>query len=190
METIIVKQSSSAIQKAVSILEKGGLLVYPTETCYGLGADATNKKAVAKVFRVKGRDADKKIAFAVSSLQMAKKYFRINDDAEKLVKAFMPGPLTLIVKGNSFRIPLNKFVLELIEKFGRPITATSTNISGQEPIYSTDEIISIFAGNVDLIVDAGNLPLRKVSTVFDVDSRKILREGQISEHEIMKFLNK
>lgn len=190
MKTIIVRQSTSAIEKAVSVLGAGGLIIYPTETCYGLGADATNKKAVAKVFRAKGRDADKKIAFAVSSLQMAKKYFMINDESEKLVKAFMPGPLTLVVNGDSFRIPSNKFALELIEKLGRPITATSANLSGQEPIYNADEIISTFAGNVDLIIDARNLPVRKASTVFDVDSRKILRDGQISEQRIIKVLAK
>lgn len=186
--TLVIKQNSSAIEKAVSVLNSQGLIIYPTETCYGIGADATDENAIAKVLQIKKRPPEKKVSVAVSSLEMAKKYFSLNHKAEKLAGAFMPGPLTLIVNGNSFRIPSNKFVLKLIEKFGKPITATSANISGQDSIYDIDKIIQIFGGEIDLIIDAGNLPVRKVSTVFDLDMNKILREGAITEQEIMKVL--
>jgi len=196
MTAIIKVTNKGAIGHAVSVLNSGGIVVYPTETSYGLGADATNDKAVKNIIRIKKRSKSKKISVAFSDIRMARKYLIITKNAEKLVKAFMPGPLTLIVESKNkptkkvgFRIPDNDFVRRLIRKFGKPITATSANISGRSDLYKIKDVIKIFNSKVDLIIDGGNLPKRKPSTIFDVLDKKILRKGPVSEKEIQEILN-
>ena len=195
MKTEILKINNSTIVKAVHVLSKGGIIIYPTETVYGIGADATNDKAVKKVIDVKKRLPSKHIIVAVSDLKMAKKYAVVTKKAEILAKKFMPGPLTLVVESKSrparkirFRIPDNKFVLSIIRKFGKLITTTSANISGRENLYKIKDIIKSFDGKVDMIIDAGNIPKRKPSTVFDVLEGKVVREGSISEKKILDAL--
>ena len=188
MKTLFIRHGENP-DKIVSILKNKGIIIYPAETCYGIGTDMTNEECIKRLFEIKKRPSEKKISAAVSSLKMAKEYFELSEDAEKLVKAFMPGPLTIITKGKSFRIPADKFIIEIIEKFGKPITATSANVSGQEPIYNFDELLNTFSGNVDLIINGGNLEKNKPSTIFNVDAKKIVREGKISEEEIIKIIS-
>ncbi len=196
MKTKIIKATSKdAVPDAIKVLSSSGIIIYPTETCYGLGADATNDRAVKNIIDVKKRVKEKKISIAFSDIRMAKQYMVVTKKAEKLAKAFMPGPLTLIVENKSskrkvgFRIPDNKFVLRLIRKFGKPITATSANISGKSELYKIKDIIKTFDGKVDLILDGGNLAKARPSTVYDVLDRKILRKGPISEKKIKDVLN-
>ncbi len=191
MTEIIKVTNKKAIERAISALTSGSIIVYPTETSYGLGADATNDRAVKKIIAIKKRSKSKKISVAFSDLKMAKKYLVITKDAEKLAKAFLPGPLTLIVESKAkptkkigFRIPDHKFVLSLIRKFGKPITTTSANISGEGDLYKIKDVIRIFSHKIDLIIDGGNLAKRKPSTVYDVLDKKILRKGPISEKKI------
>lgn len=194
MKTTIMKSNSRAIKKAIHVLKNGGVIIYPTETAYGLGVDATNVKAVKKIFEIKKRPLEKKISVIVSSLDMAKRYLRFDKSkiVEKrvslLVNKFMPGPLTLVVGKNAFRITANKIALSLVRKFGKPITATSANISGKPAIYEINGIKKTFEDKVDLIMDAGNLPRRRLTTVFNVDKMKILRRGEISEKDILKVI--
>lgn len=207
MTEITKINSKDAVIRAVDTLNSGGTIIYPTETCYGLGADATNDSAVSNIVKIKKRSKSKRISAAFSDLNMARKYLVITKDAEKLAKAFMPGPLTLIVESKSrtngriedasdgstkkvgFRIPDNDFARSLIRKLGKPITSTSANISGDKELYRIKDVIKAFDGIVDLIVDAGNLPKRKPSTVYDVAERKILRKGPVSEKEIIQVLS-
>lgn len=183
-----------AVQRATEVLAAGDLIIYPTETLYGIGADATSDKAVKKVITVKKRSPSKHIIVAVSDLKMARRYAIITKKVEILAKTFMPGPLTLILESKinkrriRFRIPDNKFVLSVIKKFGKPITTTSANISGQQNIYKIKDIIKTFDGKVALIIDAGNIPKRKPSTVFDTIEMKVVREGPISEKQILAAL--
>jgi len=198
METeIINSKDENAVISAVNILKKGGLIIYPTETCYGIGADATNLRAVRKLIRLKGRESGKFVPIIISDTKMAEKYLVLNDDIRKLMKKFMPGPLTLVAKKEKmktrrllggFRIPFNRFAINLVKRFGKPVTATSANITGNKPIYRISKIKKVFLGKVDLIIDAGNLPKRQPSTVFDVNSRKVLRKGKISRKEIFGVL--
>ncbi len=188
--------SKNSISIAVTVLRKGGIVIYPTETSYGIGADAMKSKVVRKISGIKGRGKEKPIPIIVFSLNMAKQYAFIDAITGKLAGKFMPGPLTIIPRKKArykylggFRIPGNKFALELAKRFGKPITATSANKSGKPPLYKINDVIRIFSGSVDLIVDAGNLPKRKPSTVFDVASRKIIRRGPVKENEILKCLN-
>src|SRR3989338_8599741 len=200
MKTEIIKVTDKkAVSRAVEALAAGGLIIYPTETVYGIGADATSDKAVKKVIAVKKRSPAKHIIVAVSDIKMARKYAVITKKVELLAKAFMPGPLTLILESKEparnavrrkirFRIPDNKFVLSVIRKFGKPITTTSANISGKQNIYKIKDIIKTFDGRVDLIIDAGDIPKRKPSTVFDTIDMKVVRPGPISEKQILAAL--
>lgn len=196
MKTEIIKaMHRKAVTKAAEVLGKGGIIIYPTETLYGIGADATDDKAVKEVIAIKKRSKTKHMLIAFSDLKMAKKYLVITKKAELLAEAFMPGPLGLIVETKSkpvrrvgFRIPDNKFVLSLIRKLGKPITSTSANISGKEDLYKIKDIIKTFNGKVGMIIDAGNLPKRKASTVFDTATMKIVRKGPVSEKQIRAAL--
>ncbi|MFH0832412.1 MAG: L-threonylcarbamoyladenylate synthase [Candidatus Aenigmatarchaeota archaeon] len=195
---MIIKAGRRAIDEAVKILKKGGLVIYPSESSYGIGCDATNEKAVKRIFSVKKRSG-KAIPIIVSSIRMAEKYAFLSDDAKKIAERLMPGPLTLVVKKKNlpdslsketvgFRIPSHNFSVKLATSFGKPITATSANLSGNKPIYSIEEVIKLFSNNVDLIIDAGTLPKNKPTTVFDAGSRKILRRGPVTKKEIISAL--
>jgi len=195
MKTTVLKAShKDSASSATAVLQDGGVIVYPTDTCYGLGADATNDRAVKKVIEIKKRSKTKKISIAFSELRMARKYLVITKDTEKLAEKFMPGPLTLIVGSRTennkvgFRIPDDDFSRKLIRKLGSPITATSANISGNREIYKIKEILETFGGVVDMIIDGGALKKTKPSTVYDVVERKILRKGPITEKQINAVL--
>ncbi len=194
MKTEIIKNTDkNALPRAVDVLSKGGIIIYPTETCYGIGADATNDKAVLGVVKTKKRNREKNISVAFSDIKMAKQYLIITKKAERLIDAFMPGPITLIVESKGkkkvgFRIPDNNIVRRLIKRLGKPITTTSANIAGEPPLYKIKDVIKTFNGKVDLTLDAGNLKKVKPSTVFDVTSMKVLRTGPISERQIRAVL--
>lgn len=198
METVSVTHPA-AIGKAAEVLRSGGVILYPTDTLYGLGADALSDEAVAKIYEIKGRDEKKPIHAIVSSLEMAAEYGEVNEMALALTSAYMPGPLTLILKKKpecqtgilkdidtfGFRMPNNGFCLDLAREFGRPYTTTSANLAGAQPEHSPEKIIAQLgerAHLIDLVVDAGELPERLPSTVVDVSSgeMRVLREGAIS----------
>lgn len=194
------------IQTVIEILNNGGLVVYPTETCYGIGVDATNQQAVEKLLKYKERPEGKAISIAVSDHEMAEKYVEVNETAENLYKNFLPGPVTVIsntkkdVQGFSriakgivaedgslgIRMPDYKFTLELIKVFGKPITATSANMSGRKTPYKIEDILENVPDKkkelIELIIDAGELPHNPPSTVVDtrLNSNEILRKGRIS----------
>ena len=181
----------------MNTLKKGGTIIYPTETSYGLGCDGTNPRAVRKIFKIKKRNFRKNLTYIVPSVEIAEKYGIITKIDKKIIKKFMPGNITLVVKSRNkkfgkefaFRISSNKFANNLALKFMKPIVATSANISGNESLYNIDEIKKIFLGKADLIIDSGNLKRRKPTIVLDLfDGVNIRREGAISEKEIRQIL--
>lgn len=199
MKVIDLKANQiQAIKQAVDVLKKGGLIVYPTDTCFGLGAQATNQAAVKKIFDFKG-DRQKPIAIAVSDKHMASQYVQINEMADNIYKNFLPGPITVISKSKGktvaklesqqgtlgVRIPNYPFLLKLIAEFGQPITTTSANASGQKPPYNLDDFLKYNSKTrlamVDLFLNPGPLPLRTPSTVVDttLNEATIIRQGQI-----------
>lgn len=199
MEALILDDNEQGLKTVVEILKKGGVIIYPTETAYGIGCDATNNEAVKKIYLIKKRSGKKPLSVIFGSISDAKKYVSLDKKAAKLIKKFMPGPLTLVSKPKkqlvaspeneiAFRIPSGLFALNLAKKFKKPITATSANISGKKPIYSFNEAFRLFHNKVDAIVDKGSLPRKKVSTIFSLIDMKILREGVINEKEIKKCL--
>ncbi len=165
---------------------KDGLIVYPTDTLYGLGADALSEEAVQKVFEAKGREYHKPISIAVSDPDMLSAVAYVDDIAEAFINAFLPGPVTLILKARSvlpglltagtgrigIRYPAHDVALEIISRFDSPITATSANRSGgPDPITVNDALVPH-----DLVIDAGAL-CGTHSTVIDLIDRKIIRPG-------------
>ncbi|MBT3689797.1 threonylcarbamoyl-AMP synthase [bacterium] len=190
MKRLVLDKNNQAeiIKQAISILKKGGVIVYPTETAYALGADFLNKKATNKIYKIKGRGSSKELPIIVSSLSMAKEYVKFNKLALKLARKYWPGPLTLVLetkqgKTLALRKTSNKFTLSLVKKLKVPIISTSANISGKTNCFKVDDIIKQFKNNrikPDLIIDAGSLKKSKVSTIVSVDNKlKILRRGAI-----------
>ncbi|MCX6704377.1 MAG: L-threonylcarbamoyladenylate synthase, partial [Candidatus Woesebacteria bacterium] len=137
----IIKNDKNAVRVATEILKSGGLVIYPTETLYGIGADATNPKAIQKLTKYKNRPFGKPYSIAVTDQKMAEEYVELNTSAKNLYKEFLPGPLTIISKGKhkvahgvesedgtlGIRIPDFKLVMDIVKKLGKPITATSAN---------------------------------------------------------------
>jgi L-threonylcarbamoyladenylate synthase len=200
----VMKLDVKVLKEAVNAMKKGGLIIYPTETCYGIGTDATNIKSIKKIYKVKGREPSKPIPVLVSNINMIKKYGVITKRIEFLVKKFMPGPLSIITKkktpisdvnqeGISFRISSHPVASTLVKLLKRPITTTSANISGQSSIYEIEKIIEMFEDKVDMILDCGDLPKTKPSTCIDMtdeNNTKIIREGPIPSELIFKELKK
>ena len=203
----IKKEKTLAIKKAVQVLKNGGLIIYPTETCYGLGGDATNPKALAKIMKYKKLRGSKPISIAVANKKMAKEYVEINEMAENIYTNYLPGPITVISmsKGNlvapvvsiqeavGVRYPDYDFTLELIKEFGKPITATSANVSYKPPPYNIQQLIKNLPQKslklIDLFLDAGTLPKNQPSTVLDttMNQLSVLRQGRIEfEDAIVK----
>ncbi|MFH8080902.1 MAG: L-threonylcarbamoyladenylate synthase [Candidatus Aenigmatarchaeota archaeon] len=192
------------LNKAIRTLRFGGLIIYPTETVYGIGVDATNSNAVSKLFEIK-KDRFKPVLIAVNSVEMAKKYVWWNKYADVLAEKYLPGPLSIVLSIKDLnideriyqggikigiRIPRNDFVLKLIGEFGRPITSTSANLPGEKPPINVEEINEEVKRRVDLIIDKGECEVKKPSTIVDVSSYppKLIREGAISFEEILKVV--
>ncbi len=200
----IIKSDKGAVKVAIKVLKTGGLVVYPTETLYGIGADATNREAVKKLTEYKDRPFGKPYSIAVTDLKMAEEYVKLNSTARNLYREFLPGPLTIISSGKhkvakgvesedgtlGIRIPDYKLATNIVKEYGKPITATSANASYKKRPYKISDILENISGKqkglIDLIIDAGELPHNEPSTVIDttLDNTVTLRQGKI------KFSNK
>ncbi len=177
-------------------LKKGKVVICPTDTVYGLLADATDKKAVEKVFKIKKRPKNKALPIFVRNLKMAKELAKIDKNQEKFLKSVWPGKVTVVLKRKAksekrkiygveketiaLRVPNYKLVLDLLKKTNKPLTGTSANISNQAASGDIKEVLKQFEGQklqFDLIIDAGNLPKSKASIVIDLIASppKILR---------------
>jgi len=196
------KLNEKIIGKIIEKLRKGAVIIYPTETCYGLGCSIKAKKAIERIYKIKKRNKNKALSVIVSSEGIIGRYAKIGVKEKLLMKKFMPGPLTIVAEkkenvpeilskeGIAFRIPGNKTALKLCRQLNEPIITTSANLEGEKEIYSAGEAIKKFSGKVDIIVDAGVIPKRKPSTIYDAKAGKVLREGKIKEKEIIKVLEK
>lgn len=193
------KPEKELVALAVDVLKNGGLVVYPTDTLYGIAANALNKNAILKVYKVKGRLFKKPLSIAFHSLPQAKNYVAFNLIASRLAGKFLPGPLTIVLpmrhkfpneltgsKNVGIRVPDNKIALELIKEFGYPITATSANISENKDSVTADDAIVQIGDKVDLILDGGRCKFKKPSTVVEVLNNriKVLREGVIKKIQL------
>jgi L-threonylcarbamoyladenylate synthase len=195
---------ASEVEKAAKAVREGRLVVYPTETVYGLGADPFSKESIMRVFEAKGRSKAMPLSVAVGSVEDIGKVGVVNSAAKALARKFMPGPITIIVEKKDglpyeltsglgtigIRVPDNRIALELVRLAG-PITATSANISGKEPPKSFEEAKAQMEGRVDMILDGGKCKVGKESTIVDVSVEgmyTMVREGAISKDMIEKAL--
>lgn len=196
----------SVVDEAAEIIRSGGTVVFPTETVYGLGADATNGAACTKIYNAKGRPPDNPLIIHFESVDMARNYAEIGPRIRRAADTLWPGPLTFIVKSKPIistvaraslptvgvRIPANPLALELIKKSGRPIAAPSANISTRPSIVSSDDAIREFSGIVDLVLDAGETFFGIESTVVQLvsDGFNVLRPGALSVEDLVPVLGK
>ncbi len=189
------------ILEAAGTIKEGGIVAFPTETVYGLGADALNHQAVLKIFDAKGRPADNPLIVHVDSKQTCMKIARnIPDKALFLMEMFWPGPLTLILERKDIvpdvttagldtvavRIPENIVALKLIEYSGTPIAAPSANLSGKPSPTNAEHVLNDLYGKVDVVLDGGEVNIGVESTVLDMtsDVPALLRPGKISKEDI------
>ena len=192
------------IRKAAEIIRKGGLVAFPTETVYGLGANALDRRAVTKIFKAKGRPMDNPLIVHVSSIKMAEEIAYLNEIAESLSKKFFPGPLTLVVRKKevipdevtagletvAIRMPSHPVALKLIEMAQVPIAAPSANLAGKPSPTKAEHVMEDLQGKVDLILDTGETEIGVESTVVDTTTYpvEVLRPGGLPIEDIRKIV--
>lgn len=195
------------LNKVVQILSDGGIAIFPTETVYGIGANAYNEESVRRIYEVKNRPGEKPLSIMVSGIDEICKYAIIENDVErKIINSFMPGAITIILKKKQglfdyissgkdtigIRIPDNKIILEILNKLKLPIVAPSANISGMPSGVSLEDIKKDFDGKVNVCINGGKAKLGESSTIVQVINGKpvILRQGKITLEEINKVLER
>lgn len=180
------------INKAKDILSNSGIIVYPTETLYGIGTNPFDEKAILKIFDIKKRKKTLPISIAVSNIEMLKQLAEVNEQVLKIYRRFLPGPFTLILKKKpvipdlltsnmdtiGVRVPKHDFTLRLIEEFG-PITSTSANIHGKEFPINIKIAKKQLGQKVDMYIDYGECQYKSPSAIIDIENKKILRNGPI-----------
>ncbi len=186
----------------ISEILNGKVLVFPTETSYGLGCDATNQAAVDRIFKIKGRSDDKPLLVVVNSIEMAKKYLLWNNNLNRLANRYWPGPLTVVgdyatgklakgvvAKDNTVAIRVSDYPLikSITEKIQRPLVATSANLAGQPSLYSATQFFEIFksqAEQPDIVLNYGDLPVSPHTTIVSAIGSKIkmIRPGGLDVH--------
>lgn len=204
-EDVIFRPDGDTIAKASHALQTGKLVAFPTETVYGLGANALDDKAVSGIFAAKGRPAFNPLIVHVPNLEAAQEYAHFNEAALKLARAFWPGALTLVVKRKAdcplsllvsagldtvaLRVPNHRLAQELLETSGLPLAAPSANRSGSISPTRAEHVQNSLGDNVDMILDGGACKVGLESTVIDAteDSCGFLRPGGIAKETIEKI---
>jgi L-threonylcarbamoyladenylate synthase len=192
------------LKRAADIIKEGGLVAFPTETVYGLGADALNSRAVGRIFEAKGRPADNPLIVHVSDLDSVERLAYVTDTARKLMKQFFPGPLTLVLRKKdivpsittggldtvAIRMPDHRIALKLIELSETPVAAPSANISGRPSPTRAEHVVEDFSDKIECVIDGGETKIGLESTV--VDARKepveILRPGAVTIEELSEVV--
>ncbi len=194
------------VKEAVSVLKESGVIVYPTETLYGLGALATDREAVKKIFKIKKRPAEKLLPVIVGSVNQTQRYFELSKLELKLARRFWPGPLSLILKTKSAKIERalgskyvavrfssNRLASAIARCAGAPVISTSANISGKSGCFTLSAVkrqLAYFAAKPDLYIDGGRLKKSPPSTVIRMHGKKLglIREGKIKLASVGKAL--
>lgn len=193
--------SAAAVAEAADTVRSGGTVIYPTETCYGLGCDATDTDAVERVYALKERPREKKLTVIVDSLATAEEYCHLSEQERQVCEAFMPGPLTLVAEKRetvpdllntdfAFRIPGNGTARQLAAEVGVPVVATSANISGAESNFRVDSIAPAIREEVDCTLDAGELEPTPSSTVIGLTDGSVTvhRDGPVTKDDVEAVL--
>ncbi len=195
-----VKCNKEGIEKALEIINNGGIVVYPTDTVYGIGCNPYSNEGVKKIYDIKSRDISKPLPVLTYSTEIAKKIVSIDEYTKKIVKKFWPGPLTIILKlidddlkkslflneKIAIRVPNHKCTLEILKECNF-LVGTSANISGHPSFTNPDECFRNIK-NYDIFVDGGTITSKAESTIIEIENEefKILREGSLTREEILK----
>jgi L-threonylcarbamoyladenylate synthase len=187
------------IKKAVEIINQGGIIIFPTDTVYGIGCNPYNKKSVEKIYDIKSRNISKPFPILAYSKEIAEKIAFFDEYSKKIVEQFWPGPLTIILKLTdenlkkslnvvdkiAIRVPNHKCTLDLLKKCNF-LVGTSANISGQLSSTNPDECLKNMQ-NYDIFVDGGMITSKAESTIIEIENKKIkiIRKGSISKEEIL-----
>ncbi len=207
LKTQILPAGEAAVAAAARVLAGGGLVAFPTETVYGLGADAANPAAVAGIYRAKGRPAFNPLIAHVGDLAAARQIARFDAAATRLAEAFWPGPLTLVLPKAepcavadlatagldtvAIRIPAHPVAREILRAFGGPVVAPSANLSGHVSPTTAAHVESDLSGRIDLIVDGGPVNVGVESTIVGCfDAPVLLRPGGLPRAEIERVLGR
>ncbi|MDD5644526.1 MAG: L-threonylcarbamoyladenylate synthase [bacterium] len=180
----------TAVSEAAKVIKAGGIVAFPTETVYGLGADAGNADAVDRLYKIKGREKKKPFTNLIASAGQIDSACEVNEEAGKIIREFWPGPVTMLFKSPSgkqgYRVPSHKIALTLLRECGRVLAAPSANPSGSENPRDARTVKNYFNGKIDLLIDGGTAELGAESTIIDFSSGKpfMLRKGAVSAAEI------
>lgn len=196
----IIPLTSIVIDDIVTALEAGKVIVYPTETCYGIGCDPTNQEAVNRIFELKGREKNKPLLMVASDMETMLQYVDWSPKLLQLAEKHWPGALTAVVEAKqptklvdgvlapdgtvAFRITSHPLASEVSFVFGKPIVSTSANRAGEKSLYNSADVIALFSSleiQPDIFIDAGDLPERAPSTVVRVEGEHVtvLRQGDV-----------
>jgi len=189
------KPERKRIAEAIRVVRRGGLVIFPTDTVYGLGVSIRFPRAIRKIYRIKKRSGRKPLVFLIGHKKDIRKFTnRVSNEVKKLIRDFWPGPLTLIFPSKKYktialRMPDHRIALGLIRKAG-PLAATSANLSGRKESVVLNGVGRKLLEKVDLSIDGGKTPLGRVSTVLDVTKYPftIVREGCIKKVELRRFI--
>jgi L-threonylcarbamoyladenylate synthase len=201
------KPDKKTTDEAAKVLRGGGIVSFPTETVYALGGDAYNQEVVAKIYRIKRRDRSKPFSVFLKDAEEVRKVVDfISEDAQKLMEKFLPGPLTLVFKSSSPKLPFvlaggnrlgirvspSRLAYRILDEARVPITATSANISGKKSCIAANRVFYFFNGRIELILDGGRTKIFLPSTVLDVSGEEVslLRLGSIPVEEIKAVVPK
>src|SRR5215213_6523807 len=207
LKTQILPAGEAAVAAAARVLAQGGLVAFPTETVYGLGADATNPAAVARLYQAKGRPAFNPLIAHVGDIAAAHKIARFDAPATALAEAFWPGPLTLVLPKTqacavadlatagldtvAIRIPAHPVARDILRTFGGPVVAPSANLSGHVSPTTAAHVQSDLAGRIDLIIDGGPVEVGVESTIIGCFEQPVLlRPGGVPSGEIERVLGR
>ena len=207
LSTLILPAGDAAAAAAARTLEAGGLVAFPTETVYGLGADATNPAAIARLYQAKGRPAFNPLISHVADLAAAEKIGRFDGEATRLARAFWPGPLTLVLPKTrdcavaelatagldtiAIRVPSHPLARAILHAFGKPVVAPSANISGHVSPTTAAHVRSDLEGKIDLIVDGGPVEVGVESTIVGCfEAPMLLRPGGLPREKIERVLGR
>ena len=207
LKTLILSAGEAAVGAAARRLAEGGLVAFPTETVYGLGADATNPAAIARLYEAKGRPSFNPLIAHVSDLAAAMRIGCFDTTAIALAEAFWPGPLTLVLPKTrdctvadlatagletiAIRVPAHPVAREILRAFGGPVVAPSANLSGHVSPTTAAHVLSDLAGRIDLIVDGGAVAVGVESTIVGCfDAPMLLRPGGLPRDEIERVLGR
>lgn len=188
MQLTVIPPLQPALDLALAHSRSGHVVCYPTDTLYGLGADATDAAAVRRIFQLKGREEQKPFSVIFSDWEMGKKYVQLDEALAKRLGELTPGPYTFLLPMSGplpvtpgptlgCRVPDHEFCLSWAKELGRPVVSTSANPGGGRSAASVEELDESIARGADLIVDGGPCRYQEGSTIIDVAGRKIVREG-------------